>query len=108
MSDQNISTTVDIVDRKSGSKKKVRSMTVSKGQVITALETWEKKPPKIRDAWLQKETHTWAVLYKDKCYPPKLIMRLAIKEDTYTIERVYQAFQQLGFEVIRKSECDQA
>ena len=108
MSNQKISTTVDIVDRTGGGKKRVDSVAVSKPQIINAFEAWAKKPSKIRDAWLEKSTYKWAVLYEGNCYPPKLIMRLAVKEDAYTVEKVYQAFKQLGFEVIRKSECDQA
>jgi len=64
--------------------------------------------------WLENKTFVFALRYRGKCYPPKPILRLAIGSalgEGYRFfgggrpGRANWVLTELGFEVIRKSQC---
>lgn len=101
MSNPADTTTVKVVD----GQELVRYETVTLIQVLAAFEAWDQQPPEKRNAWLQDGRYSKAVKYNGKCYPLKPLIKLAINEEAYLVERTQTAFKELGFEIIAKSMC---
>lgn len=94
-------------------KKLVRWVRVTKHDIEVAFVEWDKNP----HPWRTASKRQRAVRYKDKCYPPKEIARLAIElkeglpigqlqRDGLTVEETKNVLERLGFKYIYASKCD--
>lgn len=84
-----------------------KKRTITRRQVLDALHTFAEAHPDSNtfDQWLEKESYRYAVVYRDRRYPPKHILS-AVSGVPITEfsggEETNRVFRQLGFVVLPK------